>query len=127
MNKEQQLEATDKIPSALQFIKRIAPLSETFTLKGVETMMESYALLREQRAVDVERKEWQQLVLESYIENQSAIQSAIEVERKKWIQDRCAKHGHSMHTLFNHNNGQSVIGSMKCTRCNHSEDFQYDF
>lgn len=86
MNKEQQLEAPDKIPSALQFIKRIAPLSETFSLKGVETMMESYALLREQRAVDVERKEWQQLVLESYIENQSAIQSAIEVERKKWKQ-----------------------------------------
>lgn len=77
-----------KIISAEEYCNQQMKISGKNHLDPLDThlLMESYALLREQRAVDVERKEWQQLVLESYIENQSAIQSAIEVERKKWKQ-----------------------------------------
>lgn len=77
----------DKIPSAEEYLiqhlinrcegdsvtkpsdEEIAEILDDSETIALVQMVESYALLREQRAVDVERKEWQQLVLESYIEN----------------------------------------------------------
>lgn len=39
----------------------------------------------------------------------------------------CFKLGHNMFKLYERDNGRSIFGTHKCSRCGHEEDFQYDY
>lgn len=39
----------------------------------------------------------------------------------------CFKNGHNMFKLCEKDNGRSIFGTHKCSKCGYEEDFQYDY